>query len=116
MIEMEPRTKTVFGFDESKEVGQAHMEVHAKAFPKLLDSILQMLGPDVEFIEEILAQVGERHRSMKVNPSFFPFMGKALLCTLEEFMNRQLNEQERAAWEEIYEEISNEIIKAILKK
>ena len=56
MFDMEPRTKSVFGFDKSEAVGQAHVEVHAKAFPGLMDSVIQMLGPDVEFIEEILTQ------------------------------------------------------------
>mmetsp|Transcript_14859 Transcript_14859/g.41046 ORF Transcript_14859/g.41046 Transcript_14859/m.41046 type:complete len:154 (+) Transcript_14859:54-515(+) len=115
MFQLEPRTKSVFGYDKSEEEGRAHMEIHAKAFPGLIDSVIQMLGPDVEFIQEILSQVGERHRAMKVNPSFFPFMGKALLSTLEDAMGRQLNTDERAAWEEVYEEISAIIVKEILK-
>ena len=114
MFEMEPRTKSVFGYDESPELGDKHMQVHAKAFPGLLDSVIQMLGPDKEFIEEILGQVGERHASMKVNPSYFPFLGKALLISLEEVLNRPLKDVEKAAWEEVYEEISNEIVKKIL--
>jgi len=116
MFEMEPRTKAVFGYDKSEEEGRAHMEIHARAFPGLLDSVIQMLGPDVEFIEEILSQVGERHRAMKVNPSYFPFLGKALLETLEESMQRKLSENERMAWEEVYDEISNVIIRTILKQ
>ena len=115
MFESEPRTKSVFGYEQGEEVGDAHVEVHAKAFPGLLDSVIQMLGPDVEFIEEILEQVGERHRAMKVNPSYFPYMGKALISTLEDSLNRKLTETERLAWEEVYDEISNVIIKAILK-
>ena len=56
MFEMEPRTKSVFGFDKGDATGQAHVDIHAKAFPGFMDSVIQMLGPDVEFIEEILHQ------------------------------------------------------------
>ena len=148
MFDMEPRTKSVFGFDKSEAVGQAHVEVHAKAFPGLMDSVIQMLGPDIEFIEEILTQgtntvsnrpqqlfllsfmpltlfllfhltcssysVGKRHKAMNVNPAFFPFMGKALIGTVEEYLRRKLNDAERAAWEEVYDEISKVIIKTII--
>eukprot|EP00523_Entomoneis_sp_CCMP467_P017105 CAMPEP_0168786768 /NCGR_PEP_ID=MMETSP0725-20121227/11448_1 /TAXON_ID=265536 /ORGANISM="Amphiprora sp., Strain CCMP467" /LENGTH=154 /DNA_ID=CAMNT_0008836939 /DNA_START=18 /DNA_END=482 /DNA_ORIENTATION=+ len=114
MFEMEPRTKSVFGYDKGEDNGNAHMEIHAKAFPRLIDSIIQMLGPDVEFVEEILGQVGDRHRAMNVNPSFFPFMGKALLVALEDSLRRKLTDEEREAWEEVYDEIANVIVKKIL--
>lgn len=116
MFEMEPRTKSVFGYDQSEEEGDKHMQIHAKAFPGLIDSIIQMLGPDVEFIVEILEQVGQRHKAMGVNPSFFPFLGKALIVCLEESLGRKMSDMEKEAWEEVYEEISNVIIGKILAK
>ncbi|KAL7558463.1 hypothetical protein ACA910_015365 [Epithemia clementina (nom. ined.)] len=114
MFTVEPRTKSVFGFNKSESIGQSHVDVHAKAFPGLMDSVIQMLGPDVEFIEEILVQVGQRHKAMNVKPSFFPFMGKALILTVEEYLNRPLTNLKRNAWEEVYDEISQVIIKTIL--
>lgn len=104
----------MFGFDQGEEHGNKQVEVHAKAFAQLFDSIVQMLGPDIEFIEEILKQVGKRHKAMGVSPSFLPFMGQALIHALEVTTDRKLGEEERNAWEEVYDSISNEITKSIL--
>lgn len=115
MFELQPRAKKVFGYDKSEEQGQKHAEIHGKAFGKLLDSIFQMLGPDTEFIEEILTQVGKRHKVMGVNPSFFPFLGQALIFALEtKYLEKPLTDDQREAWEEVFEAISNDITKAIL--
>ena len=64
----------------------------------------------------MVTAVGKRHKAMNVNPSFFPFMGKALISTVEEYLNRSLSEAEREAWEEVYDEISNVIVATILSK
>mmetsp|Transcript_8652 Transcript_8652/g.17978 ORF Transcript_8652/g.17978 Transcript_8652/m.17978 type:complete len:155 (-) Transcript_8652:129-593(-) len=111
---LQPRAKKVFGYDKGEEEGHKHAQVHAKAFAGLFDSVFQMLGPDVDFIADILEQVGQRHKAMGVNPSFFPFMGQALIHSLEHFLGKELTEDQRNAWEEVFDAISNEITKHIL--
>ena len=90
------------------------MDTHAKAFAGLFDSVFQMLGPDTDFMAEILEQVGKRHKAMGVNPSFFPFMGQALIYALEQYLDKPLTEVQRNAWEEVFDAISADIIKQIL--
>jgi hemoglobin-like flavoprotein len=114
LFELQPRAKKVFGFDKSEEIGKKHAAVHAGAFAGVFDSVFQMLGPDVEFLEDILKQVGRRHKVMGVSPSFFPFMGQALIFALEKSLNQKLTDEQRCAWEEVYDSISNEIVKNIL--
>ena len=114
LFEIHPRAKQAFGFDKGEVNGQAHADVHAKAFAGVFDSVFQMLGPDQEFIEEMLKQIGKRHKAMGVNVSFFPFMVHALTDSMEEFMARKLTDQEREAWEHVFDVISGEIIKVIL--
>ena len=114
LFEIQPRAKQAFGFDKGEVNGQAHADVHAKAFAGVFDSVFQMLGPDQEFIEEMLKQIGKRHKAMGVNASFFPFMVHALTDSMEEFMARKLTDQERDAWEHVFDVISGEIIKVIL--
>mmetsp|Transcript_4965 Transcript_4965/g.6460 ORF Transcript_4965/g.6460 Transcript_4965/m.6460 type:complete len:153 (-) Transcript_4965:104-562(-) len=111
---LQPRAKKVFGYDKGEEVGKASASVHASAFAGLFDSVFQMLGPDLEFIEEILEQVGRKHKTMGVNPSFFPFMGQAIMHAIEQFTGKPLTDVQRGAWEEVYESISDEIVKHIL--
>lgn len=114
LFEIQPRAKKVFGFDKGDANGWAHVNVHAKAFGGLFDSVFQMLGPDTEFMAEILEQVGKRHKAMGVNPSFFPFMGQALIYSLEKSLGQELTKEQRNAWEDVYDAISNEIVKQIL--
>lgn len=114
LFELQPRAKKVFGYDQGEEIGKSHANIHASAFAGLLDSVFQMLGPDVEFIEEILRQVGRRHKSMGVSPSFFPFMGQAVIYVIEKYLGAKLTAEQRIAWEEVYDSISDELVKNIL--
>ncbi|KAL7562545.1 hypothetical protein ACA910_015429 [Epithemia clementina (nom. ined.)] len=114
LFELQPRAKQVFGYDKSEEEGKAHADVHARAFAGVFDSVFQMLGPDQEFIEEMLAQIGKRHKKMGVNPSFFPYMGQALMYSLEKYLLRKLSDRETEAWEEVFDAISGEIVRQIL--
>ena len=114
LFELQPRAKKVFGYDKGEDVGKAHASVHAGAFAGLFDTIFQMLGPDIEFLEEILMQVGRRHKSMGVSPSFFPYMGQALIHTIEKYLGKSLTQEQRVCWEEVYDSISNKIVKHIL--
>jgi hemoglobin-like flavoprotein len=44
----------------------------------------------------------------------FPFMGQALLFALEKFLDHKLKPEYIEAWEDVYDPISNEIVKGIL--
>ena len=71
-------------------------------------------GPDVELIEEILAQVGKRHKDFGVESKFFPSMGTALVEALEDMMGPDhFNELHKTAWNDVYREMSSEIVKAM---
>lgn len=76
--------------------------------------ISSLAGPDIEFIEEILYQVGGRHAKMQVSVFFFPFLGSALTWALKENLGGAFTDEHMEAWEEVYEAISEEIIKAIV--
>ena len=114
MFELQPRAKRIFGYEQSEAIGEAHASVHAGAFAGIFDSVFQLLGPDIEFIEEILRPLGQRHKAMGVNPSFFPFMGQAVIYAMEQYLGKTLTNDERDAWEEVFDAISNEIVKSIL--
>jgi len=90
------------------------MAKHAEGIVHLFDSILQMLGPDVEFMEEILSQVGERHVKMGISVSFFPFLGNALIWAIQKDIGDEMTDEHIEAWEAVYDAISGEIVKAIL--
>ena len=60
LFELQPRAKKIFGFEKGEDVGKKSAAIHANAFAGLFDTVFQMLGPDVEFLQEILTQVGRR--------------------------------------------------------
>ena len=106
-VELQPRSKAFYQ-------GEEMMQKHADGIVHLLDSILQMLGPDAEFIEEILSQVGKRHAKMGVPVAVFPFLGQSLVWGLEQTIGKEMTEDHKEAWDEVYDAISGQIIKAIL--
>lgn len=106
-VELQPRSKNFYQTDEM-------LQKHADGIVHLLDSILQMLGPDSEFIEEILSQVGGRHAKMGVPVAFFPFLGQSLIWALEKTIGDEMTEDHKEAWDEVYDAISGQIVKAIL--
>lgn len=107
-VELQPRAQKFYESDDM-------MMRHAESIIHLLDSILQMLGPDMDFLEEILDQVGVRHAKMGVSVSFFPYLGQALQWGLEEAIGDEMTEDHKEAWHEVYDLISNDIAKAILR-
>jgi len=117
LFELQPKTKSVFGFDKDQEpeVGDKHTSVHAHTVVSMFDSVLQMLGPDTELLEDILKQVGKRHKDFGVSPSYFPYMGQALEYAIQETIGTaRFKDEHKEAWDEVYEELSSEILKAML--
>lgn len=114
LFELKPRAKKPFGYDEGEEKGKKGTQIHAVAFAGLLNTVFQMLGPDLDFINDILEQLGRRHKAMGVSPSYFPYMGIALIHALEEFLERSLTKEERDSWTIVFEIISSKIIKAMV--
>ena len=71
-------------------------------------------GPDVDLIQEILSQVGKRHKDFGVQPSYFPAMGEALVYALGQVIGgANFNEVHKTAWKDVYEELSAEIVKSM---
>ena len=73
-----------------------------------------ILGPDVELIQEILAQVGKRHKDFGVQTNYFPPMGEALVYGLEQVLgDDEFLPVHKSAWMEIYSVMSTEIVKSM---
>ena len=75
--------------------------------------ISRTTGPDVELMQEILAQVGKRHKDFGVQASYFAHMGTALVHGLAKILGPSFLEPHRKAWEEVYHELSAEIMQSM---
>lgn len=119
LFELEPRTKKVFGFDISYNPSAEELEksgnlIHAVRMIQMFDAAFSMLGPDTETLTEVLNELGKRHIKYGVKASFFPFMGKSLLHAMSLKLGNEWTSELEAAWIEVYEELSGEIMKSIL--
>ena len=106
----------MFGFTatEIPDADDVHTTIHAKTVVNMFDSVLQMLGPDTELVEEILSQVGQRHKNHGVKKEMFPHMGTALIDALETTLGTDAFQNEhREAWDEVYEELSAIIVRSM---
>ena len=71
-------------------------------------------GPDIDLIQEILSQVGKRHKDFGVQASYFPHMGEALVYGLQQVVGPgEFTENHKKAWKEVYDELSAEILKSM---
>lgn len=88
--------------------------IHAVRMLQMLDSAFSMLGPDTETLEEMLQELGERHVRYGVKPSYVPFLGKALVASLSKAIPEKWDDKVEAAWIEVYEELSGELMRSML--
>ena len=85
--------------------------MHAAYLIEMLDTALQMLGPDSELLTEIMQDLGVKHIRYGVAPDMFPRMGEALLHTLQVSLGKSYTPELKQAWEETYKALSNEMIR-----
>ena len=72
------------------------------------------MGPDADFMQDILTQLGVRHKKMGVKANFIPYMGDSIIDCLQTTLGESFTETHRDAWNKVYDAISSEIIKSIL--
>lgn len=80
----------------------------------MIDTALNMLGPDVELLTEIMTELGQKHVKYGVKPEYFPKMGVALVETLAELLGDRFTEPVRAAWIVTYNALSGDMVEAQL--
>jgi len=89
--------------------------MHASYLIQMLDTALNMLGPDIELLTEIMLELGAKHVSYGVKPEMFPVMGEALLITLREHLKGDMTPDVEEAWKETYQALSQDMVKALTR-
>jgi hypothetical protein len=113
-----PPAKVLFGFPididaSSPDVLKSkRFLMHATYLIQMLDTALNMLGPDIELLTEIMLELGQKHVRYGVKADMFPIMGEALVYTLEHTLKGNFTEPIRDAWIETYDALSQDMAKA----
>jgi nitric oxide dioxygenase len=84
---------------------------HASSVVRMLDAAVNMLGPDLEPLTEVLEDLGSRHVVYGVLPVHYPIVGQALLATLEAALGDAWTPTVKAGWIGIYQFISLTMIR-----
>jgi len=119
LFELDHTTMKVFGFQPGIASPRAMMMmkqaqlIHGTLMVAKLDSALTMLGPDIEMVEDILGELGDRHERYGVQADMFPVFGCAIRQVLQETLGDKYDKKTDEAWSIVYEELSGEIIKSM---
>jgi methyl-accepting chemotaxis protein len=121
LFEKCPQAKVLFGFPididpHCPELLQSKRFImHAAYLIQMIDTALNMLGPDIELLTEIMTELGLKHVRYGVKPEMFPIMGDALLHTLETTLKSSFTKPVKEAWLEVYSALSQDMIRAQVK-
>jgi hemoglobin-like flavoprotein len=118
LFRLDPTSKAVFGFRanqniESNPLLRMGVLVHAARIVQMLDCVISLLGPDTDTLEEILSQLGERHKKHGVKKEFFPLLIKAVCEALGDILGDQWNDDIQAAWEDLFGDMAQVIVDAM---
>lgn len=92
-------------------------KAHAVYMIRMLDSALNLLGPDIELLTEILMDLGVKHERYGVQPEMFVVMRDSLLVVLETLLPKEyFRPATREAWQETFDELCQDMIRAQTKK
>jgi len=87
--------------------------IHGTLMIAKLDLALTMLGPDIEMVEDILGDLGDRHQRYGVQADMFPVFGCAIRQVLQETLGDKYDKKTDEAWSIVYEELSGAIVKSM---
>lgn len=81
--------------------------------PSSLLLIVDMLGPNLEVMQETLVGLGRQHRRYGVNRKHFEFMGIALLGTVQELLGETFTAEQKLSWEECWKIMINSMLQGL---
>jgi hemoglobin-like flavoprotein len=115
---LEPEAQLIFGFSETMDpnsdevIKSARFIKHAKYFVQMIDKALNMMGPDIELLTEILLELGQKHVRYGVKPEFFPSMGRALIDAVSSNLPAGVfTDTIKSDWVEVYGALSYDMIR-----
>jgi hemoglobin-like flavoprotein len=87
--------------------------MHGSYLIQMLDAAINMLGPDIELLTEIMLELGGKHIRYGVKPEMFPIMGECLIHVLEDTLKESFTDTVKEAWCDVYGALSSDMIRAM---
>jgi hemoglobin-like flavoprotein len=120
LFEISPETKVIFGFQQKQGNIEKHpmlrmgLMVHGLRIVQMIDEVLNWLGPDVDVLNEILSDLGNRHGRYGVKKEHFVHMGEAIRGALSNILDeKHYTKDVDMAWKEIFDTLSLVIVQSM---
>jgi nitric oxide dioxygenase len=113
-----PETKVLFGFSQDIEpdspelLKSKNFVRHSAYLIQMIDTAVNLLGPDIETLTEIMYDLGVKHIRFGVEPYMFPIMGECLIEAIEDSLDESLKPEVRGAWKSTFDALSNDMIES----
>jgi len=106
LFEIAPELQQLWGFESGKLHPSVFKEEKARqkgaALLLAVGNAVDLLGPEMEPLEQELFALGRRHIHMKAEAHHWPFVGEALMYTMKRTLRTRFTDYDEAAWREIY--------------
>ena len=119
MFRQNPQSKALFGYSAEADVSfdDQGLKMHAILMIQMLDTVIEMLGPDSQLVSELLHDLGAKHKAFGVHPKLFDTMGACILNVFENALFAgKFGKETREAWEDVYSKISQHMSLGYAKK
>jgi hemoglobin-like flavoprotein len=114
---VEPDTKQIFGFSpnqtniENNPMLRMGLIVHGLRIVNMIDQILDLMGPDIDVLREILQEQVQRHKRHGVKKEHFAHMGTAIRGALRELLDKEIYTDEMdMSWKEMFDKLTSTMI------
>jgi len=123
LFQAEPATKLVFGFQEDQDLGSIDDTHRSKkvlasgaVMVQMISGMLTLIGPDMDdMMEDVFADLGQRHIRLGVKPAYFELHGIALRKALKDILgpSQQYTKEVDEAWQKVFGALSDGIVQAM---
>ena len=119
LFKKSPQAKVLFGFpinidtDSHELLTSKRFLMHAAYLVQMLDTALNMVGPDIELLTEIMLELGAKHVRYGVKAEMFPVMGDAIVEALRITLREKFTTTIEEAWIETFDELSGDMVRGM---
>jgi hypothetical protein len=106
----DPTVETSLPSQNDQNMMNPLFRIKSTMFVKMLDVVLQMLGPDLVPVATALQELGAKHLDYGVSPGDYDIVGKALFFTLEKHLGDKWNTKMEKSWRSVYSFVSKAMV------
>ena len=120
LFEIEPETKLVFGFQPNQTNSKGNtmlrmgLMTHGLRIVHMIDQILDLMGPDMDVLNEILQEQARRHQKHGVKKEHFAHMGTAIRGALSKILDGDnvYTAEVDKSWKEMFDILTATIVQS----